>query len=106
MVSRFPHRTGDDVDEPVVEACRRKHQDRWRCRRLLQRQLHDGAALRISALTLRLGLIEHRAAPDGQAMQDCIGELQDEGLEQLVRDKIGEKLQAASDDVEAYATAR
>jgi signal transduction histidine kinase len=78
MVSRFPHRTGDDVDEPVVEACRRKHQDRWRCRRLLQRQLHDGAALRISALTLRLGLIEHRAAPDGQAMQDCIGELQDE----------------------------
>ncbi|HEX6404560.1 MAG TPA: histidine kinase [Pseudonocardiaceae bacterium] len=78
MVSRFPHRTGDDVDEPVTEACRRTHQDRWRRRRLLQRQLHDGAALRISALTLRLGLLEHRAAPDGQAVQDCIGELQDE----------------------------
>ena len=78
MVSRFPHPLGDDLDEPVAEACRRKQQDQWRHRRLLQRQLHDGAALRISALTLRLGLLEHRAAPDGQAVQDCIGELQDE----------------------------
>jgi Histidine kinase len=78
MVFRFPPRTGDDVDQPVAEACRRKHQDRWRRRRLLQRQLHDGAALRISALTLRLGLLEHRAAPNGQAVQDSIGELQDE----------------------------
>jgi signal transduction histidine kinase len=78
MVSRFPHRVGDDVDDPVAEACRRKNQDQWRRRRLLQRQLHDGAALRISALTLRLGLLEHRAAPDGRAVQDCIGELQDE----------------------------
>ncbi|HXT43579.1 MAG TPA: histidine kinase [Pseudonocardiaceae bacterium] len=78
MVSRFPHRVGDDVDEPVAEACRRKNQDHWRRRRLLQRQLHDGAALRISALTLRLGLLEHRAAPDGHAVQGCIGELQDE----------------------------
>lgn len=78
MVSRFPHRVGGDVDEPVAEACRRKHQEQWRRRRLLQRQLHDGAALRISALTLRLGLLKHRAAPDGHAVQDCIGELQDE----------------------------
>jgi signal transduction histidine kinase len=63
---------------PVAEVCRRKHQDRWLRRRHLQRQLHDGAALRISALTLRLGLLQHRAPPDGQAVQDCIGELQDE----------------------------
>lgn len=78
MVSRFPHRLGDDVDDPVADACRRKHQAQWRRRRLLQRQLHDGAALRISALTLRLGLLEHRTAPDGKAVQDYIGELQDE----------------------------
>ena len=78
MVSRFSHRVGDGVDEPVAEACRRKYQEQWQRRRLLQRQLHDGAALRISALTLRLGLLEHRAAPGGQAVQDCIGELQDE----------------------------
>lgn len=78
MVSRFPHRVGANVHEPIAEACRRKHQEQWRRRRLLQRQLHDGAALRISALTLRLGLLEHRAAPDGHAVQDCIGELQDE----------------------------
>ncbi|HEY3188584.1 MAG TPA: SufD family Fe-S cluster assembly protein, partial [Solirubrobacteraceae bacterium] len=38
--------------------------------------------------------------------EPLIGELKDEGLEQLVRDKIGEKLQAAAADVEAYAAAR
>lgn len=63
---------------PVAEPCRRTHRDRWLRRRLLQRRLHDGAALRISALTLRLGLLEHRAQPDGQTVQACIGELQDE----------------------------
>ncbi|TWF79075.1 histidine kinase [Pseudonocardia hierapolitana] len=31
-------------------------------RRSVERQLHDGAALRISALTLQLGLLRHRAA--------------------------------------------
>lgn len=31
----------------------------WLDRRALERQLHDGAALRISALTLRLGLLQH-----------------------------------------------
>lgn len=78
MVSGLGHRAGDCAPEPVPEARRRKQQDRWLRRRMLQRQLHDGAALRISALTLRLGLLQHRAQPDGLAVQDCIGELQDE----------------------------
>lgn len=34
--------------------------------------------MRISALTLQLGLLRHRSPPDGQAVADCIGELQDE----------------------------
>jgi Fe-S cluster assembly protein SufD len=38
--------------------------------------------------------------------EPIIGELDDERLEDLVRERIGEKLSAASADVEAYATAR
>jgi Fe-S cluster assembly protein SufD len=38
--------------------------------------------------------------------EPLIGELADEALEEFVRTRIGEKLQAASADVEAYATAR
>ncbi len=38
--------------------------------------------------------------------EPLIGELEDEGLEELVREKIGEKLRAAAADVEAYAAAR
>jgi signal transduction histidine kinase len=78
MVSGFGHPNGDVADDAVAGMCRRKQQDQWLCRRLLQRQLHDGAALRISALTLRLGLLGHRAAPNEHALQDHIGELQDE----------------------------
>lgn len=78
MVSGSANRAGDCQREPPAEACRRKEKDQWLRRRHLERQLHDGAAMRISALTLRLGLIRHRAPPDGQAVQDCIGELQDE----------------------------
>lgn len=78
MVSGFAHPNGGVMDESVAGMCRRKHQDQWLRRRLLQRQLHDGAALRISALTLRLGLLQHHAAPNEQALQDYIGELQDE----------------------------
>lgn len=78
MVSGSDHRAGDRPYEPPVEACRRQEKDQWLCRRLLERQLHDGAALRISALTLRLGLFRHDA-PSGQAaFQACLGELQDE----------------------------
>jgi signal transduction histidine kinase len=78
MVSGSPNRFDDCPREPPAEAWRRKEKDRWLRRRLLERQLHDGAALRISALTLRLGLLRHRAPLDGQAVVDCIGELQDE----------------------------
>jgi signal transduction histidine kinase len=49
----------------------------WRCRRSLERQLHDGAALRISALTLRLGLLQE-SAPGGSDLGARIGELQEE----------------------------
>ncbi len=34
--------------------------------------------MRISAVTLRLGILRHRAQSDGQAVQEVIGELQDE----------------------------
>jgi signal transduction histidine kinase len=78
MVSGSTNRANDCPPNPQAEARRRKEKDRWRQRRLLERQLHDGAALRISALTLRLGLLRHRAPPEGAAVQDCIGELQDE----------------------------
>ena len=38
--------------------------------------------------------------------EPIIGELKDPGLEEFVRERIAEKLEAAADDVEAYATAR
>jgi signal transduction histidine kinase len=78
MVPGSTNGAGDCPGNARAEACRRKEKDQWRQRRLLERQLHDGAALRISALTLRLGLLGHRAPPEGAAVQDCIGELQDE----------------------------
>ncbi len=78
MILRSAHRASDPPCEPHGEAGRRRERDQWLRRRLLQRQLHDGAALRISALTLRLGLLRHHSPPDGQAVQDCIGEFQDE----------------------------
>ncbi|MBV9161170.1 MAG: histidine kinase [Pseudonocardiales bacterium] len=78
MVFGPERRAGDRPHEPPVEACRRQEKDQWVCRRLLERQLHDGAALRISALTLRLGLVRHDAPPGQAAFQVCLGELQDE----------------------------
>ncbi len=48
--------------------------DRWRRRIRLERQLHDGASLRISALSLRLGLLR----PDDDRFERAVGELQDE----------------------------
>ncbi|MCO1657719.1 sensor histidine kinase [Pseudonocardia humida] len=47
-------------------------------RRDLERQLHDGAALRISALALRLGLLRHRRPDDDRELQDAIDDLQGE----------------------------
>jgi signal transduction histidine kinase len=50
---------------------RRRHRERWRRRIRLERQLHDGAALRISSMALRLGALD-RDAPqrDIDALQD------------------------------------
>ena len=78
MVFGSGHRDGDHPHETPVEACRRQEKDQWMCRRLLERRLHDGAALRISALTLRLGLVQHDTPPEPAALQACVGELQDE----------------------------
>lgn len=59
-------------------ARRRKETTWWLRRQLLERQLHDGAALRVSALSLRLGLLRYQRLDDEVAWQDRIGELQDE----------------------------
>ena len=55
---------------------RRKEADLWRRRAELERRLHDGASLRLSALALRLGLLRH--ASDTAALHAGIDELQDE----------------------------
>lgn len=45
----------------------------------LERKLHDGASLRISAMSLRLGLLRGEDGGDGGAsFQRAVGELQDE----------------------------
>ena len=51
----------------------------WRRRRQLERQLHDGASLRISALTLRLGVLGEQVPPADEAQwRHTIAEVQDE----------------------------
>lgn len=48
----------------------------WRRRMRLERQLHDGASLRISALSLRLGLL--RRGGSDEEFQRAVTDLQDE----------------------------
>jgi hypothetical protein len=48
----------------------------WLRRMRLERKLHDGASLRISAMSLRLGLL--RGHNDAAAFERAVGELQDE----------------------------
>ena len=68
-----PPLLGDDAAR-----LRRTARRQWAARRDLERRLHDGAALRVSALTLRLGLLRHRH-PDGeQEFQTAVEGLQDE----------------------------
>lgn len=55
---------------------RRKELAQWERRRQLERRLHDGASLRLSALALRLGLLRH--ALNEAAVRAGIDELQDE----------------------------
>src|SRR5687768_18056467 len=57
---------------------RRTAQEQWVRLRHLERQLHDGAALRISALALRLGMLRHRMPPDEQQFQAAVEAIQDE----------------------------
>ena len=63
---------------PTRDTLARAARDTWLRRRSLERQLHDGAALRISALTLQLGLLRHRASEPGADLQESIEALQEE----------------------------
>jgi hypothetical protein len=88
-------RSGDAaVPAPETDARddRRRHQERWRRRRCLERQLHDGAALRISSMALRLGALDREArtgavgAGDDHAWRRDLAALQGEveaALEEL-----------------------
>ncbi|OJY48897.1 histidine kinase [Pseudonocardia sp. 73-21] len=62
----------------LCAALLRLQSEQWTRRRLLQRQLHDGAALRISALTLQLGLVRHEVTGLEPALHETIVGLQDE----------------------------
>jgi hypothetical protein len=64
---------------PEVSAARRRREvDRWLDRRRLERQLHDGASLRVSALSPRLGLLDPATARDEPRWRARVGELQHE----------------------------
>ncbi|HEY0573409.1 MAG TPA: histidine kinase [Pseudonocardia sp.] len=77
-VTRLREAPGEDPDENTGDAQRRRESDQWLRRRLLERQLHDGASLRISALALRLGLLRDQAPFDEADWENRIGQLQDE----------------------------
>jgi signal transduction histidine kinase len=64
---------GDDVAR-----LRRMAQRQWAARRDLERRLHDGAALRVSALTLRLGLLSHLHPDEAPDLRVAVEGLQDE----------------------------
>lgn len=85
---------GDDAALPRPAARGGRHhseRDQWLRRRLLERQLHDGAALRISALTLQLGLFKHRVPATEPDLRESIEGLQDElhAVLQELRDVAG-----------------
>jgi signal transduction histidine kinase len=69
-------------DDPLLsvapQARRRREREQWQRRRRLERQLHDGAALRASALALQLGLFQHRVPEAERELRTAIGALQDE----------------------------
>jgi hypothetical protein len=75
---------GADRDADVggdAEHLRAVARRQWTARRDLERRLHDGAALRLSALALQLGLLHHRhpaggGEPGGQ-LAAAVEELQD-----------------------------
>ncbi|MEJ2870572.1 histidine kinase [Actinomycetospora sp. OC33-EN08] len=70
--------TADDAtDATDATAGRERRRDHWQRRRRLERRLHDGAALRISSLALRLGVLD---APREQidALQGEVADALDE----------------------------
>ncbi|MHA6795088.1 sensor histidine kinase [Pseudonocardia bannensis] len=79
------------LQEPARDARRRKEREQWLRRRRLERQLHDGAALRISALVLQLGLFRHRVPAGEPDLHASIDGLQDElhAVLQELRDVAG-----------------
>lgn len=64
--------------EPRDAGGARRHRvdEYWNRRRDLERQLHDGPALRIAALTLRLGLLAQKARDGTGDLQHDIEDLQ------------------------------
>jgi signal transduction histidine kinase len=79
MTLESAQRAGDAPGiAPDGDARRLAEVERWRRRRLLERQLHDGAALRISALSLRLGVFRHRAPTSADELREAVGGMQDE----------------------------
>jgi signal transduction histidine kinase len=76
---------------PARGARLRSEREQWLRRRRLERQLHDGAALRISALALQLGLFRHRVPAAEPDLHASIDGLQDElhAVLQELRDVAG-----------------
>jgi signal transduction histidine kinase len=68
----------DPLAADGARARRRRAERPWLHRVDLERQLHDGASLRISAMALRLGLLREASDGDGAELRERIGELQDE----------------------------
>ncbi|WP_219414392.1 histidine kinase [Pseudonocardia nigra] len=81
---------GQGTDE--LSRARRWGRGQWQRRRRLERQLHDGAALRISALALQLGLFRHRVLDADPDLHGAIDGLQDElhAVLQELRDVAGQ----------------
>ncbi|MGY1823242.1 sensor histidine kinase [Geodermatophilus sp. SYSU D00079] len=71
-----------DADHPVAPALRpvpsRAERERWRRRLHLQRQLHDGASLRISALVPQLGVVRSGVPESRPDLHASIEGLQDQ----------------------------
>ena len=80
---------------PARDARLRAEREQWLRRRRLERQLHDGAALRISALSLQLGLFRHRVPEAEPDLHASIEGLQDELHAVLTIDVVGVELRHA-----------
>lgn len=73
-----PGQDSRPAGEDEVLRIRRTEQQHWLRRRDLERQLHDGAALRISAISLRLALVRRGRVTDDEGFQSSVDALQDE----------------------------